>query len=94
VSDSPLPGHRAGNGPASPQTPQTPAPGALAILVNGEPATVPAGTTVADLLAARGATGKPCAVEINRAIVPRSQHAARALADGDAVEIVSFVGGG
>jgi sulfur carrier protein len=64
------------------------------VSVNGEPVDLPAGTTVADLLAARGATSRPCAVEINREIVPRSQHAARVLLDADAIEIVSFVGGG
>lgn len=66
----------------------------VTLTVNGEAASLPADSTVADLLAARGATGKPCAVEVNREIVPRSQHAGRTLHDGDAVEIVSFVGGG
>jgi len=70
------------------------APRTVQVTVNGESASLPAGTTVADLLAARGASNKPCAVEINRDIVPRSQHAEHALHDGDAVEIVSFVGGG
>jgi sulfur carrier protein len=70
------------------------APAEVRVTVNGEASSLPSGTTVADLLAARGASGKPCAVEINREIVPRSRHAAHALRDGDAVEIVSFVGGG
>ena len=34
------------------------------------------------------------AVEINREIVPRAEHATRRVAGGDAVEIVHFVGGG
>lgn len=66
----------------------------LRVTVNGEPRELPAGTTVAALLARLAPPGRPCAVEVNREIVPRSQHAARALAEGDAVEIVSFVGGG
>ena len=71
--------------------------GAIALLrvtLNGEPREVPAGTTVAELLALLGATGKPCAVEIDRVIVPRSAHATRPLAAGNAIEVVSFVGGG
>ena len=64
------------------------------VTVNGEARELPAGSTVADLLARVAAPGRPCAVEVNREIVPRSQHAARALAEGDAVEVVGFVGGG
>lgn len=65
----------------------------LAITVNGEPRTVPAGTTVAALLALLGLEG-PVAVERNREIVPRATHASVALAEGDALELVHFVGGG
>ena len=71
-----------------------PAGAALRLTVNGEPRELPAGSTVADLVARFTAPGRPCAVEVNREIVPRSQHAARALAEGDAVEVVGFVGGG
>jgi len=34
------------------------------------------------------------AVEHNRRVVPRNQLAAQPLADGDVIEIVTFVGGG
>jgi sulfur carrier protein len=34
------------------------------------------------------------AVELNRTIVPRSEYATTTLREGDAVEIVSFIGGG
>jgi sulfur carrier protein len=68
--------------------------GTLRVTVNGEPRELPAGTTVAALLLALDVRDGRCAVEINREIVPRSTHAARALAAGDAVEIVTFVGGG
>jgi len=64
------------------------------VTVNGQPRELPAGTSVAALLAQLAPPGRPCAVEVNREIVPRSQHATRALAEGDAVEVVSFVGGG
>ena len=66
----------------------------LRITVNGEAREVAGGTTVAALLESLGAPRQATAVEVNRELVPRSQHAARALADGDAVEIVTLVGGG
>jgi len=34
------------------------------------------------------------AVEVNRAVVPRAEYDVTALRDGDAVEIIHFVGGG
>ena len=50
--------------------------------------------SVADLLAARGLTGKRLAVERNGQIVPKSQHGATRLQEGDVLEIVVAVGGG
>jgi sulfur carrier protein len=64
------------------------------ISVNGDPRTVPAGTTVADLLAGMAATGKRIAVERNGEIVPRSRHASTRLEERDQLEIVVAVGGG
>jgi sulfur carrier protein len=66
----------------------------LRVTVNGEPRELPAGTTVAELLSQVAPPGKPCAVEVNREIVPRSAHATQPLHEGDAIEVVSFVGGG
>lgn len=65
-----------------------------AITVNGEPRAVPDPATVADLLRLLGKDPKTLAVEVNREVVPRATHATRPLADGDAVEIVTLVGGG
>jgi len=62
--------------------------------VNGEPRTVPEATTIATLLAELGLTDRPCAVEVNRRVIPRAQHPRHSLAEGDAIEIVSMVGGG
>lgn len=67
---------------------------ALAITVNGEPREVPAASTVADLVAALGLRPEVVAVERNREIVPRARHAEVELADGDALEVVTLVGGG
>lgn len=65
----------------------------IAIEVNGERREVPAGTTVRGLIELLGLSG-PVAVERNRELVPRAQHAAALLAEGDALELVHFVGGG
>jgi thiamine biosynthesis protein ThiS len=70
------------------------ADGTVDVSVNGEARVLPAGTTVAALLAAMAVRSDRCAVEVNLEIVPRSTHATRALRAGDAIEIVSFVGGG
>lgn len=66
----------------------------MRIEVNGEPRDVVPGATVADLLASLGLTGALVAVERNREIVPRARHADAALAEGDKLEVVHFVGGG
>ncbi len=64
------------------------------VTVNEEPRTLPDPATVADLLRALGKDPGKLAVEVNREVVPRAEHPARRLADGDAVEIVTLVGGG
>lgn len=70
------------------------APGMLSVMVNGEAREVPAGATVADLVVALGLTDRRVAVERNHEVVPRASHAHTALADGDRLEVVTFVGGG
>lgn len=66
----------------------------MTITVNGEQRQVEPGTTVADLVEQLGLAGKPCAAEVNRDLVPKREHASRALAEGDRVELVTLVGGG
>tara|TARA_R110002072_G_scaffold228234_6_gene385158 strand:+ start:39522 stop:39734 length:213 start_codon:yes stop_codon:yes gene_type:complete len=66
----------------------------LQIAVNGEPREVGAGTTVADLVAALGLKPQQVAVERNKLIVRRPDHAATFLEDGDDLEVVTFFGGG
>ena len=63
-------------------------------MVNDEPRELDAGATVADLVAVLELGPRRIAVEVNRAIVARAEYAATALRDGDAVEIIHFVGGG
>jgi thiazole synthase len=66
----------------------------LTITLNGDPRRVAAGSSVADLLAQLELPAAKVAVERNLAIVPRSTFADVVLAEGDALEIVHFVGGG
>ena len=64
------------------------------ITVNGQPETLPTGSSVSTLLEQRELTGMRLAVERNGEIVPRARHADTLLAEGDTLEIVSAVGGG
>ncbi|WP_456306798.1 sulfur carrier protein ThiS [Paracraurococcus lichenis] len=66
----------------------------ITITVNGEPRQLPGPATIADLLAQIGLDMRKVAVERNLEIVPRSTYAATALAAGDRLEIVHFIGGG
>ena len=64
------------------------------VTINGQGREVPKPMTVTELLAFLGLGDGPVAVELNRSIVPRAEHAARTIADGDVLEIVHMVGGG
>jgi thiamine biosynthesis protein ThiS len=66
--------------------------GTFSIRVNGAHRRVPAGISVADLALELGLEPAKVAVERNLEIVPRSTLAE--VAEGDAFEIVTFVGGG
>ena len=65
----------------------------MRIQINGEPREVEAATILA-LVEELGLDVRKVAVERNLEIVPRSLHGATALAEGDRVELVQFVGGG
>jgi thiamine biosynthesis protein ThiS len=64
------------------------------ITINGEPRPIPADLTVSGLLDHLKLLPTQVAVEVNQHVVPRSEHAAVVIRPGDAVEIVTFVGGG
>ena len=66
----------------------------LNIIVNDTNHVVPEGTTVESLLGILELKPRFLAVERNRQVVPRGDHAATVLADGDRIEIVTLVGGG
>ena len=64
------------------------------IMLNGEPAQLPEGITLADLIERLELGGKRIALEVNESIVPRSRFADHRLSPDDRVEIVHAIGGG
>ena len=66
----------------------------MELTVNGETLQITDGSTVAELVVSLKLTEGPVAVERNRDVVPRAEHAATVLAAGDTIEIVHLVGGG
>ena len=66
----------------------------IEVIINGETRTVLQGTTVAALITELGLADRRVAVERNREVVPRAEHASTVLASGDKLELVTFVGGG
>jgi thiamine biosynthesis protein ThiS len=66
----------------------------MRITLNGQETTLKAPCSVASLLRHIKLDHAACAVEVNRTLVPKRDHGERELADGDAVEVVTLVGGG
>lgn len=66
----------------------------MRLLLNGDERDIAEVSSVADLVASLGLDSRKVAVERNLEIVPRSTYADTALADGDRIEIVTFIGGG
>jgi thiamine biosynthesis protein ThiS len=66
----------------------------MEIVVNGETRRVAEPATLLDLLEHLGLDPRTVVVELNREIVRRPRLGETALAAGDTVELVHFVGGG
>ena len=66
----------------------------MEIILNGEPKVIDSGTTIATLIEDLGLAQAICAAEVNKAVVPKREHAERLLSEGDRVELVTLVGGG
>lgn len=62
--------------------------------MNGEPYDCRDATTVAELLRRLDIQGNRVAVELNLDILPKKEYDTTALAEGDRIEVVHFVGGG
>ena len=66
----------------------------VSLTVNCSPMRVPPGESVAGLLRRLNVASPRVAVERNKEIVPRAEHASTRLAEGDVLEVVELVGGG
>jgi sulfur carrier protein len=66
----------------------------MKLTVNGDIIELPDGSTVAALMQHMQIESARVAIERNHDVVPRRRWAEVALAEGDQVEIVTFVGGG
>ena len=66
----------------------------MRITVNDESRAVADGCTVAQLLVVLQIPGTRAAVEVDRKLVRRADHAGHVLREGAVVEIVTLVGGG
>ena len=64
------------------------------VMVNDQSLSVPANSTVSDLLPQLDLRGGPVAVEKNGDLVPSAEFPSTSLADGDRLEIASLTGGG
>jgi len=72
----------------------TSSPVEVAVTVNGVARALATGSSLRDLIEVLGFAGRPIAVEVDGNVVPRTALADRALAGGERIEIVTFVGGG
>ena len=66
----------------------------VSLTINGEDRSFDGAPTIQAILELLDVPADAVAVEVNRTIVPRSTHGHHRLADGDEVEVVTFVGGG
>ena len=66
----------------------------MRVIVNDQPTELADSATVADLVASLNLPGTRVAVEVNKVLVRRADHAQTALKVGDVVEVVTLVGGG
>jgi sulfur carrier protein len=68
----------------------------LVVTVNGDPMTVPVGSTIADVVARliEGVAPKGIAVAVDRCVIPRSEWSSTRALAGALIEIVTAAAGG
>ena len=66
----------------------------MKIIVNGDEILLPEGSNIQDLIVQLGFINKRIAIEINDAIIPKSEHQSHFLESLDRVEVINAVGGG
>jgi thiamine biosynthesis protein ThiS len=64
------------------------------ILLNNKPVILFEGSTIKKLLEKNNIKNKYYAVEVNRTIIPKSDHETYIIKDGDKIEIITAIGGG
>jgi sulfur carrier protein len=65
----------------------------MRVIINGKPEEV-AGSTVLDVLKAKDMEPQMVAVELNSKMLERDELASTPLQDGDAIELLFYMGGG
>ena len=79
-------------GPGGRRTPYHPR--GMRVTVNGDSVDLDRPIAVSTLLERLAPGAHPCAVEINRRLVPAREHRTQLVREGDTIEIVTLVGGG
>jgi len=64
------------------------------ILLNNKPEILFEGSTIKKLLENKNIKIKYYAIEVNRKIIPKSDHETHVIKDGDRIEIITAIGGG
>lgn len=66
----------------------------VTVTLNGRPVSLPAGTTLGEVVDRLAKDRSRVAVERNREVVPRARWASATVEPGDVIEVVTLVGGG
>ncbi len=66
----------------------------MQLYLNGEARQFESAINITDLIQQLGLQQQRIAIEVNRCIIPKSQHDRYILADGERVEIIQAIGGG
>ncbi len=66
----------------------------ITVTLNGNPVELEQPLSISELLTSVQVPPDYLAVEINAEVIPRAEHPTHLVCDGDAVEVVTLVGGG
>ena len=64
------------------------------ILLNNKPEVLFEDSTIKNLLEKKNIKNKYYAIEVNKKIIPKSDHEIYVIKDGDRIEIITAIGGG
>lgn len=64
------------------------------VVINGEAAQLPEGSTIASMVSAMLPSSRGVAVAIDREVQPRSAWSQRTICEGDLIEVVTAAAGG